>query len=103
VLNTYFFVISELNLRIIAGVVKQVYKFLFLSSLFLASAPSIAQTQDSYDYNSEFVWGINKNSSGGLIGGFIFKSSRRVARNMFETFGLELMNVKIRTRFACSR
>lgn len=73
---------------------KQVCKFLFLSALVIISAPSFAQTQDSYDYNSEFVWGINKNSSGGLIGGFVFKSSRRVTRNMFETFGLELMNVK---------
>ncbi|HTH56915.1 MAG TPA: hypothetical protein VL728_12785, partial [Cyclobacteriaceae bacterium] len=62
-------------MRIIAGVVKQVYKYLFLSSVFLASFPSFSQTQDSYDYNSEFVWGINKNSSGGLIGGFTLKSS----------------------------
>ncbi|HTH56203.1 MAG TPA: hypothetical protein VL728_09165, partial [Cyclobacteriaceae bacterium] len=66
----------------------------FLSSVFLASFPSFSQTQDSYDYNSEFVWGINKNSSGGLIGGFTLKSSRRITKNMFETFGIELMNVK---------
>lgn len=73
---------------------KQVYKYLFLSSLWLISLPSFAQTQDSYDYNSEFIWGINKNSSGGLIGGFTLKSSRRITKNMFETFGVELMNVK---------
>ncbi|MBS1680595.1 MAG: hypothetical protein JST48_02690 [Bacteroidetes bacterium] len=53
-----------------------------------------AQTQDSYAYNSEFTWGINKNSFGGLIGGFTFKSARRINKNMFETFGLEIMNVK---------
>jgi hypothetical protein len=56
--------------------------------------PSYGQTQDSYEYNSEFTWGINKNSSGGLIGGFTFKKARRLTSNMFETFGLEIMNVK---------
>lgn len=53
-----------------------------------------AQTQDSYEYNSEFIWGVNKNSSGGLIGGFVFKKSKRLTDHMFETFGLEIMNVK---------
>ncbi len=55
---------------------------------------AIAQTQDSYDYTSEFTWGINKNSSGGLIGGFTFKKARKLNERMFETFGLEIMNVK---------
>ncbi len=80
-------------MRIIAGVVKQVCKFLLVSSILLAKG-SFAQTQDSYDYNSEFTWGINKNSSGGFIGGFTFKSSRRISKTLFETFGVELMNVK---------
>lgn len=54
----------------------------------------VAQTQDSYDYNSEFTWGINKNSYGGLIGGFVFKKARKIDKKIFETFGLEVMNVK---------
>lgn len=53
-----------------------------------------AQTQDSYQYQSEFVWGINKNTSGGLIGGFVFKKSRKRTERTLETFGLEIMNVK---------
>jgi hypothetical protein len=57
-------------------------------------ALSHAQTQDSYEYNSEFTWGVNKNSSGGLIGGFVLKKSRKLNERMLETFGLELMNVK---------
>jgi len=52
------------------------------------------QTLDSYEYQSEFVWGINKNTSGGLIGGFVFKKSRKMSDRMLETFGLEIMNVK---------
>lgn len=54
----------------------------------------LAQTQDSYDYQSEFTWGINKNTYGGLIGGFVFKKARKIEDRVLETFGLEIMNVK---------
>ena len=53
-----------------------------------------SQTQDSYEYNSEFTWGINKNSSGGLIGGFTLKKATRINDKVFKTYGLEIMNVK---------
>lgn len=53
-----------------------------------------AQTQDSYDYQSEFTWGINKNTYGGLIGGFMFKKARKLNERILETYGLEIMNVK---------
>lgn len=53
-----------------------------------------AQTLDSYEYQSEFTWGINKNTSGGLIGGLVFKKARKLNDRVLETFGLELMNVK---------
>ena len=55
---------------------------------------AFTQTQDSYEYESEFIWGINKNTSGGLIGGFVFKKSRKMSERMFQTYGLEIMNVK---------
>lgn len=54
----------------------------------------LGQTQDSYEYQSEFTWGINKNTSGGLIGGFVFKKSRKLQTRILETYGLEIMNVK---------
>jgi hypothetical protein len=53
-----------------------------------------AQTQDSYEYQSEFTWGINKNTYGGLIGGFMFKKAIKVNDRVLETYGLEIMNVK---------
>ncbi len=62
--------------------------------LFLRGSTTIAQTQDSYDYNSEFTWGVNKNTSGGLIGGFVFKKARKLNERILETYGLEIMNVK---------
>lgn len=56
--------------------------------------PATGQTQDSYDYQSEFTWGINKNTYGGLIGGFMFKKARKLNERVLETYGLEIMNVK---------
>lgn len=69
-------------------------RILLLTGLTMISLSAWAQTQDSYEYNSEFTWGINKNSAGGLIGGFTFRKARRIRPNQFETFGLEIMNVK---------
>jgi len=53
-----------------------------------------AQTLDSYEYNSEFTWGINKNTAGGLIGGFTFKKAKKRSDRVLESYGLEIMNVK---------
>jgi hypothetical protein len=71
-------------------------KILFFLFLILigGSLSVFAQTQDSYEYNSEFTWGINKNSSGGLIGGFTFKKAKKRSDRVLETYGLEIMNVK---------
>jgi hypothetical protein len=66
---------------------------LLISSMSIVTF-AFSQTQDSYEYNSEFTWGINKNSAGGLIGGFVFKKARRLNERLFETYGLEIMNVK---------
>lgn len=69
-------------------------KIVVIISLFMVEMTSFAQTQDSYEYNSEFIWGVNKNTSGGLIGGFVFKKARKLNEQTLETFGLEIMNVK---------
>lgn len=53
-----------------------------------------AQVQDVYEYDTEFTWGVNKNTSGGLIGGFAFKKSFKVNDRTLQTFGLEIMNVR---------
>ncbi|MGC3947414.1 MAG: hypothetical protein QM762_23340 [Chryseolinea sp.] len=68
---------------------------LTILALSLLATVASGQTQDSYEYNSEFTWGINKNTSGGLIGGFVFKKARKLKNDkQLETFGLEVMNVK---------
>jgi hypothetical protein len=74
---------------------QRIDKFLLLTFFLVCLVCRVfGQTQDSYDYQSEFVWGINKNTSGGLIGGFVFKKARKLSERMLETYGLEIMNVK---------
>lgn len=53
-----------------------------------------AQENDELGYTQEFIWGINKNTSSGLLGGFIFKKSFAVSDRVFKTFGLEIINLK---------
>jgi hypothetical protein len=62
--------------------------------LLLSTIWHSAGAQDINDYRSEFIWGINKNTSSGLIGGFVFKKSIRTRENIFHTYGLEIINVK---------
>ncbi len=89
----YFF---ELNLaeRFVIKMSASVKRSAVLFFVLALSGSLFGQAADSYDYNSEFTWGINKNSSGGLIGGFTFKKARKLNDVMLESFGLEIMNVK---------
>jgi hypothetical protein len=67
----------------------------FLILIFVLSPLlAIAQEEEFYDYSSEFIWGINKSSNSGIIGGFIFKVGREKKEDVFETFGMEIINVK---------
>jgi hypothetical protein len=73
---------------------KGLHKISTFLIVFISFTSLHAQTQDSYDYQSEFTWGINKNTYGGLIGGFVFKKARKLNERMLETYGFEIMNVK---------
>jgi len=61
---------------------------------FLLSIGLYGQSGKTYDYGKEFIWGFNKNTAGGLIGGVIFRASRKKSQRMYESVGLELMNIK---------
>lgn len=67
--------------------------------LLLALAlPAAAHSQlfdgEEYEYSNEWIWGINKNTNGGLIGGFMLRYSRSRGDDWFESYGIELSNVK---------
>ncbi len=65
--------------------------------LILAFFPAIGFGQifeEDYEYTKEFIWGINKNTNSGLIGGFVFKWSKNVGKDLYRTIGFEMVNVK---------
>jgi hypothetical protein len=68
--------------------------YLLIFSLSLFSFSANAQDTEDYDYTSEFIWGINKNTNSGLIGGLILKFSKAITPTKFQTFGIEIVNVK---------
>jgi hypothetical protein len=73
-------------------------KLNFLIPLFflLLSLPAFAQREDTgnYEYDREYLLGINKNTNGGMIGGVALKIGTRLDDSQFAFFGLELANVK---------
>jgi hypothetical protein len=58
------------------------------------SSPALAQDEDDEEYRSEIVYGLNFNTNGGIIGGAIFKYSQALSASMYQTFGIEVVNVK---------
>ena len=69
----------------------------YLSIIIFFSSISIhinAQELDYFDYEREILWGINKNTNGGLIRGGVLKFSNKIAEKLYSTIGVELVNVK---------
>lgn len=65
---------------------------LFLSFLSFAS---IAQEEnEEFDYSRESIYGFNFNTNGGLLGGIMVKHSRALNKNAYQSFALEIVNVK---------
>ena len=60
----------------------------------LSSSQGFAQRSGNPDYETEFVWGITKNTSSGLIGGIIAKHSKQIRPGVYRTIGGELVNIK---------
>lgn len=71
-------------------------KFTLVLLFISLSSYSWAQREDAgnYDYDKEYLFGVNKNTNGGLIGGFIFKVGTRIDDTQFSFWAVELSNVK---------
>jgi len=71
-------------------------KYILAVFLGLTVSGIYAQRDDvgDYNYDIEVLFGINKNTNGGLIGGFSFKYGMRIDDATFQFFGLDLANVK---------
>lgn len=71
-------------------------KILFVFPFLILTVVVFAQRQEAgdYEYDKEVLFGINKNTNGGLIGGFSLKLGYRMDETKFQFFGLDLANVK---------
>jgi len=69
-------------------------KLVVLFLIFFMGTGFLYAQENDYDYTSESIWGINKNSASGLIGGFMLRFSRSVKPNHYRTIGFEFINVK---------
>ncbi|WP_339874633.1 hypothetical protein [uncultured Algoriphagus sp.] len=71
-------------------------KFILPLLLLSFSIDSFAQREDmgNYEYDKEYMFGLNKNTNGGLIGGFAFKAGTRIDETQFSFWALEFSNVK---------
>lgn len=71
-------------------------KIILPALFFLFSLEAFSQREDvgNYEYDKEYLFGINKNTNGGLIGGFLFKAGTRLDDSQFSFWGIELSNVK---------
>ena len=56
--------------------------------------PGMSQKSEEFDYRTETIWGIKKSTTGGLISGVIFKHTRAITPRKFQSYGIELVNVK---------
>ncbi|MFT6134438.1 MAG: hypothetical protein ACJAZM_000927 [Cyclobacteriaceae bacterium] len=66
----------------------------FLVFAFFSYTYAHGQIYEDYEYKKEYLWGVNKNTNGGLIGGVFLRHSRSLGDGLFTTYGIELMNVK---------
>lgn len=69
-------------------------RFLFLAVVLFCFSGTLSAQDEEYEYTREFIWGINKNTNGGLIGGVMVKYTQVLSPRLFQSFGLELANVK---------
>lgn len=70
--------------------------FIYIPTLllfFLLPYTGYAQ-EDEYDYQREYIFGVNFNTNAGIIGGLMFKHARSISQNQYQSFGIEVVNVK---------
>ncbi|MGK7393696.1 MAG: hypothetical protein ACNS62_03950 [Candidatus Cyclobacteriaceae bacterium M3_2C_046] len=73
---------------------KVLFRIALIFLLFISAISARAQETGDYEYSSEFIWGVTKATNSGLIGGLIFKMGKEIGPNRFQSFGLELVNIK---------
>jgi hypothetical protein len=71
------------------------YIFWFVFTCFLLPISSQAQIyQYQEDHVKEFIYGVNINTNGGLIGGVFLKGNKIIKPKTYRSWGLEIVGVK---------
>ena len=86
-------------MELIASFLRHTKTLTLLVSLFFlifleANAQFWNESDENYLYKKEFVYGINFNTNGGLIGGANFKYARVINERMYHSFFLEFVAVR---------
>ncbi len=68
--------------------------FILLAFALLSVAPAKAQSEEDESFQNELSYGVNFNSSGGLIGGAFIRSSYFMNERMYQFGALEIVEVK---------
>ncbi len=71
---------------------KAVFLFLTCTLSILTLEAQIVPPEE--DYISEFIYGINLNTNGGLIGGIFLKGNKIIKPKWYRSLGLEIVHVK---------
>jgi hypothetical protein len=69
-------------------------KFLAVLFLVLITTCPIAMAQEENEYSTETVFGVDLNTNGGLIGGFMFRHTRELTGGRYFNYGAEWVQVK---------
>lgn len=70
-------------------------KLLTFSLLLVTMVPNLkAQQDDPFEYGKEYLFGISKSTNSGLISGGFFRYSLKKNERVYQTFGLEIANVR---------
>ncbi|MFA0962224.1 hypothetical protein AB9P05_10480 [Roseivirga sp. BDSF3-8] len=69
-------------------------KFLFVSLIFSLIPMMVWAQEENEGYKSQFIWGVNKYTNGGLIGGLVFRYSLEEKPGVYQTYGAEIIHQK---------
>ncbi|WP_188464806.1 hypothetical protein [Marivirga lumbricoides] len=71
---------------------KRLLAILFFLAMSFSQA--VAQEEDPFEYGQEYLFGVSKSTSSGLISGGFFRYSAKKTDRLFQTFGIEFAHIR---------
>ena len=70
---------------------------ILIATLFLLPSLVFSQTVEADNYGSELIWGVNKNTSGGLIGGLFNSLNTKLCHLRRDYLSARAINKNVRS------